>query len=267
MGILAIIFLVAYFIWKCIWDSKEGWRDGGKAIEAREAGNRWYYTSHGNYRVSDNHKVSTYTNWDTQQWMEYDYNTKKEISLTKLIQDQITEFAKANGYPTAVEYGGRQQGRYNPNLPKGFLLQADLYKDVGTGRLYVVKDVRHFLFFQDIETGMLVRPTDDTLLVEEAAKNEGRQYTSIEKLNKIMEDFNKYAKWEINGKDGKIENALDLPGGPEVGVWDYYSKVFDYAFSPLTATRADSISREEYVRRIVRRRNRVDEEGKIIWAE
>ena len=136
MGALAIVFLVAYFIWKCIHDSKEGWRAGGYAMKAREKGARWYYTADGTYRVSDNRKVVVTYDPKTHDLMEWDAKSHTTANLTEDIYNMLLERAERNGSPSAIRRNSwtwHLQDK-NPEIPYNYNLRVNTYIDLETKR-------------------------------------------------------------------------------------------------------------------------------------
>lgn len=189
MGVLAIVFLVAYFIWKCIHDSREGWRSGGYAMKARENGKEYYHDSHGTYRVSDNKKVSLERDPVTGDLMELDLKTFKKVNVTEVERQKALYNTKTNGGLSVVRWT-KIWGNSNHLIRHN--LNADAYKDVETGRLLIVQKVGNEKYFRDAETLLLVRPTDEYVIGEKWAKDNGYNYYGDQYFNARMNEFNKH---------------------------------------------------------------------------
>ena len=72
------------------------------------------------------------------------------------------------------------------------------YKDRKTGQVYVVRNMKYnhdsFLFYLDVQTGKLVRPTDSQLRMENEAKRQNKEYYNEEYFKRVIDYFNNNIK-------------------------------------------------------------------------
>ena len=200
MGILAIVFLVAYFVWKCAQDAKEGWRTGGLAIKAREEGERHYYTYKGTFRVSDNKQVLLNRDPVTGDWIETEAkNLRNKRNISEIERQEALEKARLVGFPSAVPW--THIPKYKSNYLLKYKLERDVWKDVKTGRLLLMQyygrcSNEEFYYYRDAETLELVRPADKELLREQYKKENGFNYYGDQYFNAMIKKFNKeQEKW------------------------------------------------------------------------
>lgn len=232
MGILAIVFLVAYFIWKCIHDSQEGWRAGGQAMEARAKSQRWYYTYQGTFRVSDNRKVHVAYDPETCSCIETDLKTFQKTNLSEQVRRTLERTARENGFPTAVKaddftnFGEDRKKMKSCHVKPGAEFwgpKASRYKDIATGKLYVIQHYAGAMYFRDTETWKLVRPTDDQISIELKAKENGRFYRNDNFFERNIAQFNE--KQERMTDDAISMTGLYEERGVQL-IWEWYDNAY-----------------------------------------
>lgn len=68
------------------------------------------------------------------------------------------------------------------------------YEDRATQKVYVIRNLKYnnkqFLFYMDVETGLLIRPTDGQLEIEKEAKKQNKEYFTNDYFKKMIEYFN-----------------------------------------------------------------------------
>lgn len=231
MGILAIVFLVAYFIWKCIHNSQEGWRAGGLAMKARENGQRWYYTHEGTFRADDNRKVHVTKDWNTCSWIETDLKTFEKTNLSAYVRGVLEKTAREKGFPTVVK--ADDYNRYDTEKMQSccarlgqefFGPKASRYRDLKTGKLYVVVNHNWCSYFLDTKTWKIVRPTDDQMRIEERAKEEGRLYHDKAYFDEEIGRYN----MEQEKAEASAHNSIGLylHGRNIQPIWEWYDHTY-----------------------------------------
>lgn len=130
---------------------------------------------------SDDSLVYRYRNAHEEMMVSYQDGT--EINLTQ---------EKYNNAPGSVT---RLTG-YDYHNKSHFFNQAIgfRYKDRQNGKVYVVRRLKYenmsFLFYMDTNNGMIIRPTDGQLRIEEEAKRKNKRNYSQEEFNIIIKYFN-----------------------------------------------------------------------------
>lgn len=157
---------------------------------------------------SDDSLVYRYKNGYGENIVSYQNGT--EINLTQKEYDEIPgTVTKLTGY----DYHNKSH----------FFKQAIgfRYKDRANGKIYVVRRLEYenipFLFYMDVNNGMIIRPTDGQIKIEQEAKRNNKRNYSQDEFNAIIEYFND----SINNSRAELlfrnsDNASDINNNEDV---------------------------------------------------
>lgn len=142
--------------------TKESIDNDNKRFQAKEHGDLTYYGKNGERLVSNNRCVYRKTNNDGDKVLVDLYNGQvyKNYSAEERVKKEDKALRKGSTV-LPVDYDENQ--KFNKKCryeTKVFSLNAD-YKDIETGRYYILAHINGIAFYMDIVTGLLVRPWDD----------------------------------------------------------------------------------------------------------
>ena len=193
MGELCLILLIVGFIWNKYHDCKDAIRTGEDWKKAKQEDRKYFYNcgTGSVFRTTDGHPVFPYQDPYSGDFMEKDYKTGMIANLSQEKRESEYQKAKESGFPSAVKWTNcNETNLINPYV-KSFECRKDVYKDVKTGRLMLVQYYGFMYFFRDIETFELIRPTDQHILIETYAKNNGYNYYGKKYYDAMINWFNK----------------------------------------------------------------------------